>query len=217
MCAYYLQGASLPPSGWGNPHCLHHPRFSLKIRIWRALCARRASASAGCTWKVRLGHLGVIPRQGGHGVIPRRGGHGPELAPQSTRCCAGAGAVTSSRGAGRRRGALCQLKGQSGTLFQSHDLLHLPGRPTRFGTRRTGAPTQDVLDSYGAGVSVDQRQRQKVDPPTQVIDAFRDVQAARADKERYRKARQSVRASSQAGPNRVQSWESAIPTEGKPP
>src|SRR5262247_1463404 len=44
--------------------------------------------------------------------------------------------------------------------------------------------TQDVLDSYGAGVSVDQVQLQKVDPPTQVIDAFRDVQAARADKER---------------------------------
>src|SRR5499433_2251552 len=44
--------------------------------------------------------------------------------------------------------------------------------------------TQDVLDSYGAGVSIDQIQLQKVDPPTQVIDAFRDVQAARADKER---------------------------------
>ena len=43
---------------------------------------------------------------------------------------------------------------------------------------------QDVLDSYGAGVSIDQVQLQKVDPPTQVIDAFRDVQAARADKER---------------------------------
>jgi len=44
--------------------------------------------------------------------------------------------------------------------------------------------TQDVLDSYGVGVSIDQVQLQKVDPPTQVIDAFRDVQAARADKER---------------------------------
>jgi modulator of FtsH protease HflK len=43
---------------------------------------------------------------------------------------------------------------------------------------------QEVLDSYGAGVSIDQVQLQKVDPPTQVIDAFRDVQAARADKER---------------------------------
>ena len=43
---------------------------------------------------------------------------------------------------------------------------------------------QDVLDSYGAGISIDQVQFQKVDPPTQVIDAFRDVQAARADQQR---------------------------------
>jgi membrane protease subunit HflK len=43
---------------------------------------------------------------------------------------------------------------------------------------------QNVLDFYGAGVSIDQVQLQKVDPPSQVIDAFRDVQAARADKER---------------------------------
>jgi len=43
---------------------------------------------------------------------------------------------------------------------------------------------QQTLDSYGAGVLVPQVQLQKVDPPQQVIDAFRDVQAARADKER---------------------------------
>jgi membrane protease subunit HflK len=43
---------------------------------------------------------------------------------------------------------------------------------------------QETLDSYGAGVFVRQVQLQKVDPPQQVIDAFRDVQAARADKER---------------------------------
>jgi membrane protease subunit HflK len=43
---------------------------------------------------------------------------------------------------------------------------------------------QDVLDFYGAGVRVDQVQLQKVDPPKEVIDAFRDVQAARTDKER---------------------------------
>jgi membrane protease subunit HflK len=43
---------------------------------------------------------------------------------------------------------------------------------------------QDVLDHYGAGIRVDQVQLQKVDPPTQVIDAFRDVQAAATDKER---------------------------------
>ena len=43
---------------------------------------------------------------------------------------------------------------------------------------------QKVLDDYGAGVLIDQVQMQKVDPPSQVIDAFRDVQAARADLER---------------------------------
>jgi membrane protease subunit HflK len=43
---------------------------------------------------------------------------------------------------------------------------------------------QKTLDSYGAGVLVTQVQLQKVDPPSQVIDAYRDVQAARADQER---------------------------------
>jgi membrane protease subunit HflK len=43
---------------------------------------------------------------------------------------------------------------------------------------------QSVLDYYGAGIRIDQVQLQKVDPPSQVIDAFRDVQAARTDKER---------------------------------
>jgi modulator of FtsH protease HflK len=43
---------------------------------------------------------------------------------------------------------------------------------------------QDVLDHYGAGISVDRVQLQRVDPPAQVIDAFRDVQAARADQQR---------------------------------
>jgi membrane protease subunit HflK len=43
---------------------------------------------------------------------------------------------------------------------------------------------QKTLDHYGAGVIVQQVQLQKVDPPAQVIDAFRDVQAARSDLER---------------------------------
>ncbi|MDQ0503975.1 FtsH protease activity modulator HflK [Xanthobacter agilis] len=43
---------------------------------------------------------------------------------------------------------------------------------------------QHTLDQYKAGVRITQVQLQKVDPPTQVIDAFRDVQAARADAER---------------------------------
>src|SRR6202030_3267426 len=43
---------------------------------------------------------------------------------------------------------------------------------------------QRTLDHYGAGVQISQVQLQKVDPPAQVIDAFRDVQAARIDAER---------------------------------
>jgi len=43
---------------------------------------------------------------------------------------------------------------------------------------------QRTLDTYGSGIQVTQVQLQKVDPPSTVIDAFRDVQAARADLER---------------------------------
>jgi membrane protease subunit HflK len=43
---------------------------------------------------------------------------------------------------------------------------------------------QQILDDYGAGILVNQVQLQKVDPPSEVIDAFRDVQRAQADRER---------------------------------
>ena len=43
---------------------------------------------------------------------------------------------------------------------------------------------QEILDSYDSGISITQVQTQKADPPKEVIDAFRDVQAAKADKER---------------------------------
>jgi membrane protease subunit HflK len=43
---------------------------------------------------------------------------------------------------------------------------------------------QQILDMYGSGILITQVEIQKVDPPAKVIDAFRDVQAARADKER---------------------------------
>ena len=43
---------------------------------------------------------------------------------------------------------------------------------------------QSVLDTYHAGIQISQVQLQKVDPPTQVIDSLRDVQAARIDQER---------------------------------
>ena len=43
---------------------------------------------------------------------------------------------------------------------------------------------QKVLDTYGSGIQVTQVQMLKVDPPAQVIDSLRDVQAARIDQER---------------------------------
>jgi membrane protease subunit HflK len=43
---------------------------------------------------------------------------------------------------------------------------------------------QEVLDSYGSGIQITQVQTQKADPPNEVIESFRDVQAAKADKER---------------------------------
>ena len=52
---------------------------------------------------------------------------------------------------------------------------------------------QDILDSYGAGITVTQLQLQKVDPPAQVIEAFRDVQNARADQERKRNEAEAYR------------------------
>jgi membrane protease subunit HflK len=45
---------------------------------------------------------------------------------------------------------------------------------------------QEVLNSYDAGITINQVQMQRVDPPSQVIEAFRDVQAARQDQERLR-------------------------------
>ncbi|RTL47889.1 MAG: FtsH protease activity modulator HflK [Bradyrhizobiaceae bacterium] len=50
---------------------------------------------------------------------------------------------------------------------------------------------QRILDHYGAGVQIQQVQMQKVDPPQQVIDSFRDVQAARADFERLQNEAQT--------------------------
>ncbi len=50
---------------------------------------------------------------------------------------------------------------------------------------------QKTLDSYGSGILVQQVQMQKVDPPAQVIDSFRDVQAARADLERLQNVAQA--------------------------
>ncbi|GAK32381.1 protease modulator HflK [Iodidimonas nitroreducens] len=45
---------------------------------------------------------------------------------------------------------------------------------------------QQSLDTYEAGILVGGVKLEKVDPPMQVIDAFRDVQAAEADRQRFR-------------------------------
>lgn len=52
---------------------------------------------------------------------------------------------------------------------------------------------QETLNGYNAGVQIRLVQLQKVDPPQQVIDAFRDVQAARADQERLRNEAETYR------------------------
>ncbi len=43
---------------------------------------------------------------------------------------------------------------------------------------------QSILNNYGAGIAIQEVQVQKVDPPDEVIDAFRDVQRAQADRQR---------------------------------
>lgn len=43
---------------------------------------------------------------------------------------------------------------------------------------------QEILDSYASGIEIVLVQLLRVDPPSEVIDAFRDVQTAKADKER---------------------------------
>tara|TARA_B100000965_G_scaffold386527_1_gene388867 strand:+ start:4731 stop:5822 length:1092 start_codon:yes stop_codon:yes gene_type:complete len=50
---------------------------------------------------------------------------------------------------------------------------------------------QNILDEYNSGIQITQVQTQKADPPDQVIDAFRDVQAARADMERSKNEAQA--------------------------
>ena len=51
--------------------------------------------------------------------------------------------------------------------------------------------TQKILDQYGTGTEITQIQLQKVDPPTDVIESFRDVQRANTDAERARNEAQA--------------------------
>jgi len=50
-----------------------------------------------------------------------------------------------------------------------------------------------VLDSYKAGVTINQVALQRTEPPASVIDAFRDVQAAQADRERAQNEAEAYR------------------------
>lgn len=52
---------------------------------------------------------------------------------------------------------------------------------------------QKILDDYKSGIQITQSQLLKVDPPQQVVDAFRDVQRARADQERLRNEAEAYR------------------------
>jgi membrane protease subunit HflK len=52
---------------------------------------------------------------------------------------------------------------------------------------------QELLNSYNAGIDITQVQLQRVDPPDPVIDAFRDVQRAIADRARLRNEAESYR------------------------
>ncbi len=51
--------------------------------------------------------------------------------------------------------------------------------------------TQSILDQYGTGVEITQVQLQKVDPPADVVESFRDVQRATTDADTARNDAQS--------------------------
>jgi membrane protease subunit HflK len=51
---------------------------------------------------------------------------------------------------------------------------------------RTKLLMQNILDSYGSGIEIENVQLEQSDPPKQVIDAFNDVQRARQDRDRLR-------------------------------
>lgn len=52
---------------------------------------------------------------------------------------------------------------------------------------------QNILNDYGSGILITQLQLRGVEPPEKVIDAFRDVQRAQADRERARNEAESYR------------------------
>ena len=52
---------------------------------------------------------------------------------------------------------------------------------------------QALMNEYGTGILIDEVQLQKADPPAEVIDSFRDVQRAQADRERAQNEAEALR------------------------
>ncbi|MFG1270067.1 FtsH protease activity modulator HflK [Xanthobacter sp. DSM 14520] len=59
--------------------------------------------------------------------------------------------------------------------------------------QQTEVVLQRLLDKYEAGITITQVQLLRIDPPPAVIDAFNDVQRARADQERARNEAEAYR------------------------
>ena len=57
----------------------------------------------------------------------------------------------------------------------------------------TKAELQKVLDEFGAGIKIVRVKLQKADPPKQVVDAFNEVQRAKADMERFKNEAEAYR------------------------
>lgn len=57
----------------------------------------------------------------------------------------------------------------------------------------TQAELQKVLDDFGAGIQIVRVKLQKADPPKQVVDAFNEVQRAKADMERFKNEAEAYR------------------------
>lgn len=69
-------------------------------------------------------------------------------------------------------------------IVGQNDIQPILTRSRQETENQVAALMQRTLDEYRAGVEITQVQLQKVDPPSEVIAAFRDVQAARADEQR---------------------------------
>lgn len=57
----------------------------------------------------------------------------------------------------------------------------------------TKAELQKVLDEFGSGIEIIRVKLQKADPPKQVVDAFNEVQRAKADMERFKNEAEAYR------------------------